>query len=122
MGNRVFGCDICQEVCPFNERRAEPTEEPAFQARPATQLTLAELAEMTEEEFRVAFKGSPVKRAKWRGLMRNIAAALSASEDPGAKATLTQALDHPEEFVRQQAASSLSMVPQGSRREDRPTS
>jgi epoxyqueuosine reductase len=74
MGNRVFGCDICQEVCPFNERRAVATEEPAFQARAS--YTFAELAELTEEEFRVAFKGSPVKRAKWRGLKRNVAAAM----------------------------------------------
>jgi epoxyqueuosine reductase len=79
----VFGCDICQEVCPFNERRASPTSEPAFQPRETTVgRTLGELAEMTEEEFRVAFKGSPVKRAKWRGLMRNVEAAVSASVDP----------------------------------------
>jgi epoxyqueuosine reductase QueG len=49
--------------------------------------TLGELAEMTEEEFRVAFKGSPVKRAKWRGLMRSVGAALARSDDPDA--------DHP---------------------------
>jgi epoxyqueuosine reductase len=60
-------------VCPFNERRAIPTAEPAFQARPVTSSSISELAEMSEEEFRVAFKGSPVKRAKWRGLMRNVA-------------------------------------------------
>src|SRR5579862_8338256 len=60
---------ICQEVCPFN-RRSVATEEPAFQPRPATRLRLSELARMTEEEFRVAFKGSAVKRAKWRGLRR----------------------------------------------------
>ena len=76
-GNRIYGCDICQEVCPFNVRRATPTAEPAFQPRAATTgRTLAELALLSEEEFREQFKGSPVKRAKWRGLMRNVAAAL----------------------------------------------
>ncbi len=84
MGNRVFGCDICQEVCPFNVRWPEPTVEPAFQPREAgVGRTLEELAEMTEEEFRVEFRGSPVKRAKWKGLMRNTEAVLSPSKGPG---------------------------------------
>ena len=78
IGNRIFGCDICQEVCPFNARRAVPTEEPSFQPREAATSTLAALERMTEEEFRIAFKGSPVTRAKWRGLMRNVAAARDA--------------------------------------------
>ena len=74
VGNRIFGCDICQEVCPFNHRSVA-TNEPAFQPRPAMRLRLSELARMTEDEFRMAFKGSAVKRAKWRGLMRNVGAA-----------------------------------------------
>lgn len=74
-GNRVFGCDICQEVCPFNIRRSSPTEEPAFQPRPVTtQSTVSDLLLMTEEEFREKFRRSPVKRTKWRGLQRNVAA------------------------------------------------
>jgi epoxyqueuosine reductase len=101
IGNRVFGCDICQEVCPFNERRAAPTEEPAFQPRPATQTPkLVDLLEMTEEEFREKFKGSPVKRAKWRGLVRNAQAALSSSDDPRAESAL---------ISRHSDASSVSM-------------
>lgn len=82
LGNRIFGCDICQECCPFNDRRAAPTEEPAYQPREATTSPLlTALAAMTEEEFRKQFKGSPVKRAKWWGLMRNVAAALSSFDD-----------------------------------------
>ena len=65
---------------------------------------------MTEDEFRVQFKGSPVKRTKWRGLLRNVAAALAGSDDPKAKEALTLALDHPEPLVREQAAWSLKVL------------
>jgi hypothetical protein len=84
---------ICQEVCPFNERRATPTSEPAFQPRELVGRTVEALAEMTEEEFREQFRGSPVKRTKWRGLMRNVAAALAVSDDPAAEVALLGALD-----------------------------
>ncbi|HLJ54902.1 MAG TPA: tRNA epoxyqueuosine(34) reductase QueG [Chthonomonadaceae bacterium] len=95
---RIFGCDICQEVCPFNRPAASsahptlsPTSEPSFQPRLATiGRDLAELALLTEEEFREQFRRSPVKRAKWRGLMRNVAAGLAASDDPIAEASLTR--------------------------------
>jgi epoxyqueuosine reductase len=110
MGNRVFGCDICQEVCPFNERRAVPTEEAAFQPREVTREPLAELAGMTEQEFREQLKGSPVKRTKWRGLLRNVTAALSISDNPAAEAALVSALSHSEELVREQAIISLMVI------------
>ncbi len=81
-GARIFGCDICQEVCPFNIRRATSTSEPAFQPREiALNSTVSDLLLLTEEEFRTQFKGSPVKRAKHRGLLRNARAALSISGD-----------------------------------------
>ena len=81
-GNRVFGCDICQEVCPFNLRRSQPTAEPALQARPVTgSARLSDLALLTEEQFREQFRGSAVKRAKWKGLMRNASVALNGCND-----------------------------------------
>lgn len=87
MGNRVFGCDICQEVCPFNQPRAQaplravPTREPAFQPREVTLAPrLVDLLQMREEQFRQAFRHSPVKRAKWRGLRRSVAVALGNSK------------------------------------------
>lgn len=71
MGWQVFGCDICQDVCPWN-RRAAVSSNSSFQ--PREDLVAPELAwllSLTEEEFRHVFSGSPVKRAKWRGLIRN---------------------------------------------------
>src|SRR6185295_16886008 len=87
-------CDICQEECPFSRRRSVPTDEPACQPRAATTAPrLVDMLKMTAEEFREKFKGSPVKRAKWRGLLRNVAAALSSSDDPAAEAVLVEALN-----------------------------
>ena len=74
IANHVFGCDICQDVCPWN-RRAPVTEEPAFlpaQVAPP----LEDLAALTETEFRSRFGKSPVSRAKHPGLLRNVAIAL----------------------------------------------
>lgn len=111
MGSRIFGCDICQEVCPFCQRRSVPTEEPTFQPREATTAPrLVEMLQMTQEEFREKFRGSPVKRAKWRGLLRNVAAALSSSDDPAAEAALIEALNHEEPLVREQAERSLNAM------------
>lgn len=68
----AFGCDICQEVCPWN-RFARPHHEPAFAPLPGVlDLSLRDWQEMSEEAFRKIFKGSPVKRTKWRGMMRNV--------------------------------------------------
>lgn len=100
MRNRIFGCDICQEVCPFNQPRphaplrAAPTNEPRFAPREATLAPkLVDLLRMSEEEFRTAFRNSPVKRAKWRGFRRNVAVALGNSRDPDALPVLQQELE-----------------------------
>lgn len=114
MGNRVFGCDICQEVCPFNMRRAAPTDESAFQAREAAQFPLlTDLLGMTEEAFRAGFKGSPVKRAKHRGLRRNAAASLAGTDDPGVSAALKALAADPDPLVQEQAARSLAAPRRG---------
>ena len=117
-GNRIYGCDICQEVCPFNLRRAEPTTEPAYQARPAVKnRAVADLLFMNDEEFRAAFKGSPVKRAKRRGLLRNAAATLSTRDDAEAINALEHAANDPEPLVRQQAQGALRRIRERERRD-----
>lgn len=79
MGHEVFGCDICQDVCPWN-RKAPATEAPEFQPREGmVNPALEWLAGMTEEEFREKFRGSAVKRAKRSGLRRNAVIAMGNS-------------------------------------------
>ncbi len=87
MGRQAFGCDICQDVCPWN-RQAPATAESAF--APREKLLAPELewiASLSEEDFRKEFRASPIKRAKWRGLVRNACVALGNSKlQPGAPA------------------------------------
>ena len=72
MGNRIFGCDDCLDVCPFN-LRADATSEPAFNPTPLTLApSLQDLAQISEENFATTFKESPLKRAKRSGLVRNV--------------------------------------------------
>jgi epoxyqueuosine reductase len=83
IGRHVFGCDICQDVCPWN-RRAPATALPNFQPRQPEGRSLFSpdlewLVSLKEEEFRAAFRGSPVKRAKWRGMVRNACVAIGNS-------------------------------------------
>ncbi len=72
MGNRIFGCDDCLDVCPFN-LRSDATSEPAFAPSPLTLApNLKTLAQISEEHFAATFKESPLKRAKRSGLLRNV--------------------------------------------------
>jgi epoxyqueuosine reductase len=82
IGELLYGCDICQEVCPWNETFALPLREDAFRPRAAIAgkdaRTLArDILAMDDESFRIAFKGSPMKRAKLRGLKRNATVVLA---------------------------------------------
>jgi epoxyqueuosine reductase len=79
MGRHVFGCDICQDVCPWN-RKAPATTAPEFSAREGlVNPALDWLAEMSAEEFRETFRGSPIRRAKRWGLRRNAVIAMGNS-------------------------------------------
>lgn len=79
MGRQVFGCDICQDVCPWN-RRAPASADPDLAPRkPLVNPPLDWLAEIDEAQFGRWFNGSPVRRAKWGGLRRNLAIAMGNS-------------------------------------------
>jgi epoxyqueuosine reductase len=79
MGRQVFGCDICQDVCPWN-RKAPISTDPQLEARPElVNPALERLASMDEREFERVFNGSPVRRTGFLGLRRNVAIAMGNS-------------------------------------------
>ncbi|MCE3222190.1 MAG: yjeS [Nitrospira sp.] len=76
LGNRIFGCDDCLDICPYN-LQAEPTSEPGFQPTSLTRApSLLAIARMTEGAFTTTFKESPIRRAKYLGLQRNVSWAM----------------------------------------------
>ncbi len=110
IGNRVYGCDICNEACPWN-RFSEPADEPAFLAREGLDgPSLVEWMTMTQEEFSRRFKDSPIKRTRRRGLLRNVAVALGNWGAPEAVPALSAALDDEEPLVRGHAAWALGRI------------
>ena len=124
IGDRLYGCDVCQDVCPWNVTFAQELKEPAFAPREVLAgkdaRTLArELRAMTQEEFRVGFKGSPMKRAKLRGLKRNAAVVLGNVGTVEDVPALQQALEDPEPLVREHVAWALARLRR--LQSDRPT-
>ena len=115
IGNRVFGCDICQEVCPWNEQFAMPAAEPGYAARPETDgPRLTEHAERLlaadEAGFRRLFRRSAIRRAKRAGLLRNVCVALGNWGAPEALPGLIRALEDESPLVRGHAAWALGRI------------
>ncbi len=106
IGSRIYGCDDCQIVCPWNSF-AQKTEEPEFIEREGTR-NLIELMRLDDEGFRNRFRKSPVKRTKRRGLLRNVAIALGNSGNAEAIPVLTDALDDAEALIRAHAVWALA--------------
>jgi epoxyqueuosine reductase len=111
IGDRIFGCDVCQDVCPWNRRlesRAWPELQPISDghARPA----LRELLRLDDAAFRAMFKGTAVTRTKRRGLLRNVAVAIGNSGDAESVPALIEALSDREPLVRGHAAWALGVL------------
>ena len=108
IGNRIFGCDDCQLVCPWN-RFAHPTAEPDFSPRHGLDAPeLVDLFGWSEEEFLKRTEGSAIRRAGYEGWLRNIAVALgNAPTSPKNLAALKARQDHPSALVREHVAWAL---------------
>jgi epoxyqueuosine reductase len=98
MGNWVFGCDVCQEVCPWNHDTLQGDAE--FEAA-GDAPALGELIRMSREEFHHRFAGTPVRRTGWRRFVRNVAVALGNSGDPRAVEPLRGALAIPDPLIQE---------------------
>ena len=110
VGDWVFGCDICQEVCPVNFK-AQSSLEPAFRQRhDFAAPDLLPLLDLDDEGFRERFRNSPIKRAKRLGLQRNVCVALGNIGDPRAIPALVRALEEAEPLVRSHAAWALGRI------------
>ena len=122
LGDWLFGCDVCQEVCPWN-RKAPSSREPAFAPRPDLEaVELLELLGLSEEEFRRRFRGTALMRSKRRGLLRNAALILGNRGDVRALPALRKALGDPEPLIREAAAWAIARVESrsDSRNQERP--
>jgi epoxyqueuosine reductase len=111
LGNWVFGCDACQEICPWVRRYAHPPNAPFLEFNPDWAIPkLVDLLVLDEAAFRARFNGTPVARAKRRGLLRNVAVALGNWGSPAALPTLEQALQDPEPLIANHAAWAIAQI------------
>ena len=111
LGEWIFGCDICQEVCPWNGDAA------AGEANPDLMPSLPELLALDDAAFSRRFTKSAIKRAKRRGLLRNVAIVLGNTKNPAAVAALARSItEEPEALVRSHAAWALGSIGDASAR------
>jgi len=110
IGNRIFGCDDCLDVCPWN-RFAQVSHETAFSARESTNgMSLREYLELTDAEFRQLFKQSPIKRIKRRGFLRNVCVALGNIGDWSDIPALRRAAADQEPLIAEHAAWAIEQI------------
>lgn len=110
IGDWLFGCDICQDVCPWNHR-APPTAEPAFQPAAASNpVDLLALFELDDNAFRERFRHTPLWRARRRGILRNAAIVLGNQRSSAAVPALIRALNDTEPLIRAACAWALHQI------------
>jgi epoxyqueuosine reductase len=117
IGNRIFGCDLCQEACPWNRFSRETRETSFFARRECLMPDLIPLVRITQSEFKERFQKSPIYRATRNGFVRNVVIALGNSGEVEAIPALESALTDESAVVRASAAWALSKVsPESARR------
>jgi epoxyqueuosine reductase len=114
IGDRVYGCDICQDVCPWNVSFARDATNAAFAPRSAllgrARDVSRKILEMSVDEFRSTLMGSPIKRAKLRGLKRNAAVVLGNTGDDDDVPALKSSLDDADDLVREHASWAIGRI------------
>jgi epoxyqueuosine reductase len=111
MGELLYGCDVCQEVCPWNHRFSRPVTELALKPRESFESpSLEAWMGMSVEQWQAFSKGSAIKRAKRPGFLRNVAVALGNKGDPASVPALAAALSDEEPLVRSHAAWALGRI------------
>jgi epoxyqueuosine reductase len=109
IGNRIFGCDDCQDVCPWN--RFAYAGDPRFNPRPEIlAATLGEYLQFTPEEFRSRFQGTNVLRAKYRGFIRNCLVAAGNSKRPELRNEISRHLQSEDEMIREHAEWAMQQL------------
>jgi epoxyqueuosine reductase len=110
IGDRIFGCDDCLDVCPWN-RFAQVSHETAFSARESTTgMSLREYLRLSDAEFRQLFKNSPIKRIKHRGFLRNVCVALGNAGDVSDLPALKRAAADPEPLIAEHAGWAIEQI------------
>ena len=113
MGKWVFGCDVCQTICPWNRFSAREQDRELAAARGIPNPDLGAELELTRQDFNRKFKDSPIQRAKRRGYLRNTAVALGNSGNPAGIPALEKALQDDEPLVRSHAEWALKQIRKG---------
>ena len=117
IGDRIYGCDDCLDACPWN-RFAQVSREAAFSARPAvTQMRLRDFLALDEEQFRNMFRGSPIRRVKRRGFLRNVCVALGNVGTREDLPALVNAARDQEPLVAEHAVWAIEQIKQRSRKQ-----
>ena len=111
MSNMIFGCDICQEVCPWNQNASKSPESGLLPRPENVAPELTELMKLDQSAFKKRFRKSPIKRTKRRGLLRNVAVALGNWAHESAIPALSLGLQDSEPLVRSHAAWALGRIP-----------
>jgi epoxyqueuosine reductase len=112
IGDWIFGCDVCQQVCPWNLRFAQTSNEPAFQPNAfLSGRSIPSLLTLSHEDFRTHLRKSPLKRTKWTGILRNTAVVAGNRGGMEVVPLLENLLlDHPNSMVRSHAAWALGRI------------